>query len=127
VPATNASEDAAAARRMNDFHIGWLVLPKLLPTWSSKYNKFVQTKVRAHTLCLNRFMHPLVYGDYPPVMRTRVGARLPEITAEQSKKLSGSFDFIGLNHYAIFPARADENAFNLKQRDYFADGGIAGK
>jgi hypothetical protein len=41
--------------------------------------------------------------------------------------LSGSFDFIGLNHYAIFPARADENAFNLKQRDYFADGGIAGE
>ncbi|XP_047061053.1 beta-glucosidase 32-like isoform X2 [Lolium rigidum] len=71
------------------------------------------------------FMHPLVYGDYPPVMRTRVGARLPDITAEQSKKLSGSFDFIGLNHYAVFRARADENAFNLKQRDYFADGGIA--
>ncbi|KAM0850724.1 hypothetical protein ACQ4PT_052888 [Festuca glaucescens] len=95
-PATNESQDAVAATRMNDFHIGW-------------------------------FMHPLVYGDYPPVMRTRVGARLPDVTAEQSKKLSGSFDFIGLNHYAVFRARADENAFNLKQMDYFADGGIAGK
>ncbi|KAK1663642.1 hypothetical protein QYE76_051801 [Lolium multiflorum] len=87
-------QDAVAATRMNDFHIGW-------------------------------FMHPLVYGDYPPVMRTRVSARLLDITAEQSRKLSGSFDFIGLNHYAVFRASADENAFNLKQRDYFADGGIA--
>ncbi|CAN6218327.1 unnamed protein product [Urochloa humidicola] len=41
-PATNTSRDAAAASRMNDFHLGW-------------------------------FMHPLVSGDYPPVMRSRVG------------------------------------------------------
>uniref|UniRef100_A0A8I6YAN8 4-hydroxy-7-methoxy-3-oxo-3,4-dihydro-2H-1,4-benzoxazin-2-yl glucosidebeta-D-glucosidase n=1 Tax=Hordeum vulgare subsp. vulgare TaxID=112509 RepID=A0A8I6YAN8_HORVV len=58
-PATNSSEDAAAATRMNDFHIGW-------------------------------FMHPLVYGDYPAVMKSRVGA-------------------------------PHESAFDLKQRDYYAD------
>ncbi|KAI4963977.1 hypothetical protein ZWY2020_008540 [Hordeum vulgare] len=83
-------QDAAAARRMNDFHIGW-------------------------------FMHPLVYGDYPAVMRSRVGARLPDFTAEQSKKLPGSFDFAGFNHYLVVRARAHESAFNMKQRDYYAD------
>ncbi|XP_037442613.1 beta-glucosidase 32-like isoform X2 [Triticum dicoccoides] len=89
-PATNSSQDAAAATRMNDFHIGW-------------------------------FMHPLVYGDYPTVMRSRAGARLPNLTAEQSKKLRGAFDFIGFNHYLVVRARADDSAFNLKQRDYYAD------
>ncbi|KAF7066548.1 hypothetical protein CFC21_072516 [Triticum aestivum] len=94
-PATNSSQDAAAATRMNDFHIGW-------PS-------------------LHRFMHPLVYGDYPTVMRSRAGARLPNLTAEQSKKLRGAFDFIGFNHYLVVRARADDSAFNLKQRDYYAD------
>ena len=66
-------------------------------------------------------MHPLVYGDYPAVMRSRVGARLPDFTAEQSKKLPGSFDFVGFNHYLVVRARAHDNAFNMKQRDYYAD------
>ncbi|CAM0952368.1 unnamed protein product [Alopecurus aequalis] len=92
-PATNTSQDAAAARRMNDFHIGW-------------------------------FMYPLVYGDYPPVMRSRVGARLPGLTVEQSKKVCGSFDFIGFNHYPVIGTRADESAFDLKMRDYYADAAV---
>ena len=70
---------------------------------------------------LNRFMYPLVYGDYPPVMRSRVGARLPGLTVEDSKKVSGSLDFVGFNHYPDTFTRADESAFDLKQRDYYAD------
>uniref|UniRef100_A0ACD5XXE9 Uncharacterized protein n=1 Tax=Avena sativa TaxID=4498 RepID=A0ACD5XXE9_AVESA len=94
-PATNASQDAAAATRMNEFHIGW-------------------------------FMHPLVYGTYPPLMRSRVGVRLPSLT--ESNNLAGSFDFIGLNHYNLNRVRADESALDLKQRNYYADAGtIAGK
>ncbi|CAM0952364.1 unnamed protein product [Alopecurus aequalis] len=93
-PATNSSQDVAAATRMNDFHIGW-------------------------------FMHPLVYGDYPPVMRNRVGARLPPLTEEHSKKLSGSFDFVGFNHYLVVRTQADESAINLKKRDYYADAAIS--
>lgn len=70
---------------------------------------------------LGRFMHPLVYGDYPTLMRSRAGARLPDLTVEQSKKLRGAFDFIGLNHYFVVRARADDSAFNLEKRDYYAD------
>ncbi|XP_051188791.1 beta-glucosidase 32 isoform X3 [Lolium perenne] len=86
-------QDAAAASRMNDFHIGW-------------------------------FMYPLVYGDYPPLMRSRASGRMPGLTVEQSKKLSGSFDFIGFNHYPDIRARADNSAFNLEQRDYYADAAV---
>ncbi|VAI19686.1 unnamed protein product [Triticum turgidum subsp. durum] len=89
-PATNSSQDAAAATRMNDFHIGW-------------------------------FMHPLVYGDYPTLTRSRAGARLPYLTVEQSKNLRGAFDFIGINHYLVVRTRAHDSTFNLEQRDYYAD------
>ncbi|KAL7137059.1 hypothetical protein ABFS83_10G068600 [Erythranthe nasuta] len=45
------------------------------------------------------FMAPIVRGDYPPVMRERVGDRLPVFTAEETKMVKGSYDFIGLNYY----------------------------
>lgn len=44
-------------------------------------------------------MHPLTRGQYPKTMRSFVGDRLPKFTEEESKLLTGSFDFIGLNYY----------------------------
>ncbi|KAL5131037.1 Beta-glucosidase 24 [Glycine soja] len=46
------------------------------------------------------FVDPLTSGDYPKSMRSLVRTRLPKFTAEQSKLLIGSFDFIGLNYYS---------------------------
>nr|QHG10988.1 TG1 [Avena strigosa] len=85
----------------------------------------VAAAARMNDFEIGWFMHPLVYGDYPPVMKSRVGARLPAITMDLSKNLTGSFDFIGLNHYLMLNARHDEHAFNLKHRDYAADTAIA--
>ncbi|URE40292.1 beta-glucosidase [Musa troglodytarum] len=45
------------------------------------------------------FMDPLTGGDYPFIMRTLLGDRLPRFTAEESRLIKGSFDFIGLNYY----------------------------
>jgi len=43
---------------------------------------------------------PIVFGKYPDIMVQYVtDNRLPTFTAEQSKMLKGSFDFLGLNHY----------------------------
>lgn len=41
----------------------------------------------------------MTYGDYPQIMRTLVGKRLPKFTSEQAVMLKGSFDFLGLNYY----------------------------
>ncbi|XP_015696785.2 beta-glucosidase 32-like isoform X1 [Oryza brachyantha] len=90
-PKTDTPEDAAAATRMNEFHIGW-------------------------------FMHPLVHGDYPPLMRSRVGARLPSITASDSEKIRGSFDFIGINHYLVVRVQPSD-ANDQRLRDYYIDAG----
>lgn len=46
-----------------------------------------------------RFVAPMVTGDYPPVMRERVGSRLPTFTGDQKTLVKGSYDFIGLNYY----------------------------
>ena len=46
------------------------------------------------------FVDPLVYGDYPTVMRQRLGERLPVFTAAERDTVRGSFDFLGLNYYS---------------------------
>ncbi|KAL0308306.1 UNVERIFIED_CONTAM: Oleuropein beta-glucosidase [Sesamum radiatum] len=48
------------------------------------------------------FVAPLVTGDYPPVMRQRVGERLPKFTPEQARLVQGSYDFIGMNYYTTY-------------------------
>jgi hypothetical protein len=48
---------------------------------------------------LDRFMYPLVYGDSSLKMRSRADSRLPGLTVEQPKEVSGSFDFVSFNYY----------------------------
>ncbi|XP_062207217.1 beta-glucosidase 5-like [Phragmites australis] len=44
-------------------------------------------------------LEPLVFGDYPQVMKKNVGSRLPSFTKVQSEAVMGALDFIGINHY----------------------------
>ena len=50
------------------------------------------------------FTDPVVFGDYPSVMRERLGERLPSFSEEQKSLLKGSVDFLGLNHYTTHMA-----------------------
>lgn len=47
----------------------------------------------------HRYLDPLYYGEYPAVMRERLGDQLPKFSEEDKKILLNSLDFIGLNHY----------------------------
>ncbi|KAI9987470.1 hypothetical protein PInf_023509 [Phytophthora infestans] len=49
---------------------------------------------------LGWFLSPLVTGDYPAIMRERVGDRLPRFTTEETALLKGSYDLHMLNHYS---------------------------
>lgn len=44
-------------------------------------------------------MDPIYFGDYPEVMRERLGDRLPKFSDEDKELLRNSVDFLGLNHY----------------------------
>ncbi|CEG43840.1 hypothetical protein L915_09380 [Plasmopara halstedii] len=49
---------------------------------------------------LGWFLSPLITGDYPAIMRERVGDRLPSFTPEETVLLKGSYDLHMLNHYS---------------------------
>ncbi|XP_021838364.1 beta-glucosidase 10 [Spinacia oleracea] len=76
---------------------------------------------RAHEFFIGWFMHPLMYGDYPRIMKKNVGYRLPIFTKRQSDLVKGSLDFIGVNYYtAILVTHRD---LSPEPRDYVADMG----
>lgn len=115
---------------MNDFHIGWSALPTttelLLPKthFCQHCVRALQQKPSACESETHRFMHPLVYGDdYPPVMRGRVGDRLPRLSAEESALARGSFDFVGVNHYLIVRIRSSPEE-EEEPKDYYVDAGV---
>ncbi|GMF31970.1 unnamed protein product [Phytophthora lilii] len=49
---------------------------------------------------LGWFADPVYKGDYPQIMKDRLGDRLPKFTKEQQQLLKGSSDFFGLNNYS---------------------------
>lgn len=79
---------------------------------------------RAMDFNLGWFLEPLITGDYPNSMRTRVGNRLPKFSEAQSSSLKGAYDFIGINHYTTWYTKHNEtNIFGLLLNDTFADSG----
>jgi beta-galactosidase len=50
------------------------------------------------------FADPVYFGDYPEVMKSRLGDRLPQFTPSESSLIKGSSDFFGLNHYSTLYA-----------------------
>ncbi|KAK3031011.1 hypothetical protein RJ639_036861 [Escallonia herrerae] len=48
---------------------------------------------------LGWYLDPIYYGDYPVVMRERLGDQLPIFSQKDKVLLRNSVDFIGLNHY----------------------------
>jgi beta-galactosidase len=70
------------------------------------------------------FTDPVVSGDYPAVMRERLGERLPTFSAEDQQRLKGSVDFLGLNHYTShFASAAPSSAHAVAPED--GNGGMA--
>ena len=60
----------------------------------------IKASKRRHEFSLGWFMDPIVFGSYPRSMERFLGDRLPAFTSEQMKRLKGSYDFIGFNHYS---------------------------
>ncbi|CAN1295668.1 Beta-glucosidase 40 [Linum perenne] len=57
---------------------------------------------RAQDFQLGWFLDPMMFGDYPDSMRTRVGNRLPSFSDSDGSLVKGSLDFVGINHYTSY-------------------------
>ncbi|CAN1314013.1 Beta-glucosidase 40 [Linum perenne] len=82
----------------------------------------IEAAQRAQDFQLGWFMDPLVLGDYPESMRSRVGARLPKFSDSEVKMVKGSLDFVGINHYTTFYAsNGSSGIVNFLLNDTLAD------
>ncbi|KAG5567727.1 hypothetical protein RHGRI_003052 [Rhododendron griersonianum] len=67
------------------------------------------------------FVNPLVFGDYPNIVKKNAGTRIPAFTNLESQQIKGSFDFLGLNHYATLYIKDNPNKLKMDIRDFNAD------
>uniref|UniRef100_A0A0E0JT71 4-hydroxy-7-methoxy-3-oxo-3,4-dihydro-2H-1,4-benzoxazin-2-yl glucosidebeta-D-glucosidase n=1 Tax=Oryza punctata TaxID=4537 RepID=A0A0E0JT71_ORYPU len=74
---------------------------------------------RCQDFMLHWTLRPLVFGDYPQVMKNIVGSRLPSFTKAQSEDVKGSLDFIGMNHY--YSLYVNDRPLGKGARDFVAD------
>lgn len=79
---------------------------------------------RALLFFLGWFADPIYLGDYPDVMKNRLGERLPEFTPEEKKLLLGSSDFFGLNHYTTMYASDVPLDAPVEEISVYGNGGI---
>ncbi|KAG6708643.1 hypothetical protein I3842_06G091600 [Carya illinoinensis] len=79
---------------------------------------------RAQDFQLGWFLEPLIFGDYPSSMRSRVGSRLPAFSKSEAALIKGSLDFVGINYYTTFYAKNNStNLVGVLLNDSIADSG----
>ncbi|WP_338359609.1 GH1 family beta-glucosidase [Yeosuana marina] len=78
---------------------------------------------RALEFFLAWFADPIYKGDYPQVMKERLGDRLPKFSKEEKVMIKGTSDFFGLNHYTTMYA-AHSDGTN-KDSNVYGNGGIS--
>lgn len=78
---------------------------------------------RALEFFLAWFADPIYKGDYPDVMKKRLGDRLPTFSEQEKLMIKGTSDFFGLNHYTTMYAA--QNDGNATKQNVYGNGGIS--
>lgn len=68
-----------------------------------------------------RLVDPVIFGDYPDIVKKNVGKRLPAFTEYESKQIKGSVDFIGVNHYTTVHIKDKPSILKMNNRDFYDD------
>src|SRR4051812_4585933 len=85
-----------------------------------------QRSITAHSYHLPHHSHsvayiitdPLVFGDYPSIMRKNAGQRLPTFSDAEQSMLRGSIDYLCINHYTSRYVSAKATKLTRKQLQY---------
>ncbi|PON84195.1 Glycoside hydrolase [Trema orientale] len=70
---------------------------------------------------LCRVLDPLVFGDYPKIMKENAGSRIPTFTKLESTMVKGAFDFIGVIHYTTCKIKDNPTSLMAELRDFDSD------
>ncbi|XP_016494106.2 beta-glucosidase 11 isoform X4 [Nicotiana tabacum] len=81
----------------------------------------VNAAQRANEFYTGWIMNPLIFGDYPSVMKKAAGTRIPTFSKYEAKLVKGSVDFIGLNHYRTASVKDRSSSIEKNTRDFGAD------
>ncbi|KAL2535542.1 Beta-glucosidase 11 [Forsythia ovata] len=74
----------------------------------------------AHSAVAELLVDPLIYGDYPDIVKKNAGKRIPAFTEYESKQIKGSIDFLGVNHYrTLYVKRSRTIPAPSKELTYF--------
>lgn len=71
-------------------------------------------------LCF-RLLNPLIFGDYPDIVKKNAGRRIPVFTKDESALIKGSIDFLAVNHYDTLYVRDKSSNLETDNRDLSAD------
>ena len=80
--------------------------------------KDVEAAYRAMNFSLGWFADPVFFGDYPEIVKQRVGNRLPKFNEIEKGWLKNSSDFFAFNHYSS--SLIEEGKYQ-EQNDYDSD------
>ncbi|KAI3449487.1 hypothetical protein Pfo_006152 [Paulownia fortunei] len=76
---------------------------------------------RANDYYIGWFMNPLIFGDYPEIVKKNAQERIPAFTKYESKQIKGSFDFVGVNHYYTVFIKDNTSILDVNNKDLLAD------
>ncbi|KAJ7950624.1 Beta-glucosidase [Quillaja saponaria] len=76
---------------------------------------------RANDFYVGWFVNPLIFGDYPDIMKKNAGSRIPVFTEVESNLVKGSYDFLGVNHYNVLNVKDNPKSLQMEERDLVAD------
>ncbi|KAM0830235.1 hypothetical protein ACQ4PT_066354 [Festuca glaucescens] len=66
------------------------------------------------------FLQPIIHGRYPDSMVKIVGHRLPAFSADESRMVKGSIDYVGINQYTSYYMK-DPGKWNMTPVSYQDD------
>ncbi|XP_073063348.1 beta-glucosidase 11-like [Primulina eburnea] len=76
---------------------------------------------RANDFYMGWLLDPLIFGEYPEIVRKNAGTRIPAFTKAESKRIKDTIDFIGVNHYTTAFVKDNPGSLQTDDRDLIAD------
>ncbi|KAG7566346.1 Glycoside hydrolase family 1 [Arabidopsis suecica] len=83
----------------HDGQIGIVLSPRWFEPYHSDSIDDKEAAERALAFEIGWHLDPVIHGDYPEIVKKYAGNKLPSFTAEESKMLKNSSDFVGINYY----------------------------